>query len=225
MDPEQLLAPDPRAPVNLKAFRFEPYSGKLHRTLFLTGPGAHDLWVHLESDPDIEVFNERAPSCRLDAPRADKSKGHRPDMVSRSRSGALSIHLIRRDTAEGAGLEVDQGLRAWQAWARLNGCALELWPVSRLRRNEVELRSLRVLIKWVAFPGAARNGEHEASVLQVVAQRRSSTLAAVIRECTGWMSDEDAIRAWAALVLDRRLQSDIDRHPVSQLTETWTPSP
>lgn len=225
MSPDQLLVPDTRMQVNLKAFRFEPYSGKLHRTLYLTGPGAHDLWVHLESDPDVEVFNERVPTLKMGAPSGDKSKAERPDMVSRSRAGGLCVHLIQRDTAAGSCLEADHRVRAWQAWARLNGSALELWPVSRLRRNEVELRSLRTLIKWIAFPGAARNGDHEAAVLRVVAQRRSSTLAAVVRECAGWMNDEEVIRAWAALVLDRRLQSDIDQHPVSQLTETWTPSP
>ena len=217
-----LLVPRSFKRENWEAFLYTPYSRKLSRRAYLYTPLGYDLWVHLESDPRIKVFNERVPMVPLTI-GGGKAIIAQPDAISVDHSGDATVHEVVRnnqavgqsETAERLDLEMAS---PWAVWANGQGLTYKQWLPSELRQNTIQLENTKRLLRWVCRPGCVSSPMVEEAVITELKHRRVTTWNVLFRSL-GHFEPNGLSSAIVALVLDGRIYSDLHKFYLSQVTE------
>jgi hypothetical protein len=91
---EELLTAPRFRRENFSSFLFAPFSRKLQRRVYIYTDTGYDLWVRLESDPEVVRFNERVPKVPI-ALGNGKATNTSPQAISINREGVVTVHIIQ----------------------------------------------------------------------------------------------------------------------------------
>jgi len=114
---------------NFSSHLYIPYSRKVHRRVYCYGHSAYDLWVQLESDPTVLLFNEQFEDIAFSI--NEKKFTAKPLFASKSqseKSAIVTLHFFVQPTADD--MEDDQVPAtekegAMLDWGKQNGIASE----------------------------------------------------------------------------------------------------
>lgn len=192
-------------------FLYAPYSRKLGRRAYFYTHDGYQLWLRLEADPNIFRFNERVPKRSIPV-TSHLTKEVAPDAVSLNANGRSAIHIIQRNV-ESEAPKVD-----WAGWAIANDLEFISWTPELLRGKGPYMDNLAQLLRFISRPRRFSDPVLERKVKEELALCRKSTIATLQRQLPA-AGPEAVLEVVATLMVDREVFSDIDRYPLSLLTE------
>jgi len=205
---------------------FRPlYSIKLRRRAYLYSHAKYDLWVMLETDREIETYNENPP--KVDLPLDSGQIGHFSiSAVSRNVGGAISLHVIVSNSADETEnvTNADEsapggspGLNVLRKWASQSELSLVVWSPESLRANPIRLENLKRLLRYYSVRERRFPSGLDVTVVEVLKQHRTLSLLTLLESLDG--ADQDAVLAVVATeILEGRCFSDIDKYDLHYAT-------
>lgn len=211
---ELLKPPTSFVRENYSAFLFAPFSRKLNRRVYLYTSDAYALWVRLESDPNVINFNERAPKVPIAI--GTRAVNAAPRAISVKKDKTVIVHSFVGDLADDA---LDKGdASPWTVWASNHGFSHIIWSTQSLQECPIRFANLKRLLRDVSVAGAIPNASLQRAVLSELSAVRRMTLSKLVEQFP--LSDPSEVQSEIArLILDNVIYSDIDRNPLSLITE------
>lgn len=156
LETEALLFSKPtgRKREKFRSTLFAEFSTKELRNAKIYGLLAHRVWVGLESDLEVESYNEKPLEIKI--PNGSGTFGHQFKFVARARSGVVTAIDIDRDDAEGDKLP-DENLRAIEEWCKAQGITYKRVSRLTLAGEELRLSNLQVMLKFIESARKARD--------------------------------------------------------------------
>jgi hypothetical protein len=215
----ELLEPqDPPTPFERKkpkAHLYIQYSAKLGRRCYTYGHSAYNLWVLIESDPGLALYNERPPAPPMVGLEGEVE--NRPlHLVAIAHDGEVQIHSIIEGEREPED-SGDDGGSVIQRWCEQNGFTFKPWSPNDLAPSQ-RLNNLRQLLRYVCVRNRPVDPAATTAVLEAIGRHRRVTVGSIVQS----LGDRDAAvieRSIAELILARKCHSDIDHFPWTRATE------
>ncbi len=215
-----LLVPSTFRRENWEAYLFAPYSKKLSRRVYLYTPQGYDLWVHLESDPQVKTFNERPTKVPLSIGQGQAVVAA-PNAISVDQMGDVMVHECGEYCETATQSKAAEKLNRefpWALWAEAQGFNYKRWTSSELRQNPILLDNYKRLLRWVCRPGWNPSPIVLDSIISALKSRRVTCWNALFREL-GHFEPTSISAAIATLILDEKIHSDLHKYFLSQTTE------
>lgn len=211
---DELLNPPPFVRERYSSFLYCPFSRKLNRRVYLYTHDGYALWVRLECDPSVSRFNERVPKIPIAI--GNRAINEAPRAVSVCKEQKVTVHSFVGDLNETGGSA--ERPCPWGEWALMRGFIHVEWDSESLIGNPIRFENLRRLLRFVSLAGAIPDScLQEALVAELKAFRRL-TLSKLIELFP--LSDRAEVESeLARLILNGAIFSDIDRNPLSLITE------
>lgn len=212
---EELLVPQPFKRGNYSAHLYAPYSYKLRRRAYIYGHLSYDVWVLLESNPEIKKYNERAPSIPI-ALNTGKAANLSPSFISQTIAGQITLHNIvaTNEIAISKQTEID----GWKNYCELRDFEQKTWTLASLLPNEYELANLKRLMRFASAMFVDKDLNLEKSILYEIKNHRKIVLFQVLQQFP--KSDQESVKcALARLVFDKKIFTNIHLQPFYILTE------
>lgn len=214
---KSLLTPPPTFERNdFASHLYTPYSLKLHRRAYLYTHNGYDLWVLLESSPDIIEFNERVVPVPISL-EDGRIVIEAPAAISVSEDEQVVVHTFQSTKTHDA-VKVNIESTAWKRWCNLHGFMHKEWNSKLLQSNPVELSNLKRLLRFVSCAGYVPNLALEKSLMCELQNVRKITFAKLVQLFP--ISDPDDVQqSLARLIISHKVYSDIHLFPLSMITE------
>ncbi|MFC7518844.1 hypothetical protein ACFQUU_27935 [Herbaspirillum sp. GCM10030257] len=218
-----LKGPEKFSRENRECHLYVTFSKKVRREIHLYSHARYDLWTELESNPEIDTFNEWPP--QFPAACGDSIFYFRPSFITRGIDGTYQVHLIdsseilthRLETAKTASSS-ESIADPLAGWAIENQCTVVRWQISALRSNRLRLANLKQLMRFACFPNRYVPTDVIAEATAVLRHQRTVTVDFLIQSLRQF--DESWVQAAiAALILDRKVHSDINRFAFNYSTQ------
>lgn len=218
---KKLLVPT-ALPIGFKrkeptAFRFQPYSRKIRRRLDIYSSISYDLWVHLEWNPSIELFNERVDRFPI-AGAGGKIFYWAPKMVSICNRTDYWVHTIKDKNNNDPDSVDSDGEERIQVWANVNQFNLKIWTPEDIRRNPIELENRKQLYAYLSNPESVISPSVKDNVFLILRRYRKATVDDLLQS----LEDKcrySALQIVADQIMRRTIFSDIHKFPFSWTTE------
>lgn len=211
---EELLEPLAFKRENYIAHLYIPYSSKIRRRVHLYTHDAYDLWVRLETDPNVLQFNERVKPLPLSFSDGRASVAS-PDFISKAQDG-ITIHSFCTNAEV-----TEQKLRVLEAWnnySQLEGFHHKIWSQELLYANKIELANYKRLLRFTCEADPGIDYKFEQAVLTEISTVRKTVFFKILEQFP--LTDPEVTKSTIArLILGRQIYSDIHLSPISMLTE------
>lgn len=209
-----LKAPSSFIREDYSSFLFAPFSRKINRRVYLYTPIAYALWVRLECDPNVSQFNERVPKVPIAI--GTKAVNASPRAISVDKERTVTVHSFVDDLVDDTGSEGRTS--PWSNWAQARGFSHIDWNSDLLGGTPTRLANLKRLLRYVSAAGVIPSPSLRQALLTELRAVRRFTLSKLVEQFP--VSDPAEVQAEIArLILDRTIYSDIDRNPLSMITE------
>lgn len=213
-----LTPPDGLTRENQKATIYTNGSRKLMRPLWMTTAHHRVLCARMEVDPGVNTYNERPPAVAVPIGLNGKASNCAPRLVSMAHDSQLTIHTFEPGIPDQMNDDSAGETPAWTTWAEAHGFIHKQWTAAELFGDPLELENLLRLLPYVCNPAQPVDLLLREKTLLTLRTSRKWTLHQVLRSMPE--SDPDYVTACiAALVLDRTIRSDIDKSPLSLVTQ------
>lgn len=217
IDFDRLLTPTP-FPSGFKrekptAFRFQPYSRKIRRRLDIYTPILYDLWVAVEWDPSIRMFNERVEPISVGCTNGKVFK-FTPRMVTMTKDGECVVHTLSSTESE-AGINDSESVENWATKHRI---ICKVWTPEEIRLNLVEIENRKQLYAYIGSPETVISPACREKVFVVLRRYRKTTLDDLVASVAD-MSAEQVIQIVAEQIMQGNLYTDIHKHQFDWSTE------
>lgn len=217
IDLDHLLEPTP-VPNGFKrenptAFRFQPYSRKVRRRLDIYTSILYDLWVSIEWDPSIRIFNERVDQISIGCMNGNVVN-FKPRFVTVNKDEELVVHSLAPTEPE-----INQSnSEAIESWAKTYRVSHKVWTLEEIRLNPVELENQKQLYAYIGSPETAISPALREEVLLALRRHRKTTLDDLIASVTD-VHAEQVLQVIAEQLMLRNIHSDIHMHHLGWATE------
>ena len=211
---DDLLRPPHFVREHYLSFLYCPFSRKLNRRVYLYTHDVYALWVRLESDPSVTMFNERVSKFPIAI--GDKAINCAPRAISVCIERKITVHSFVGDLIE-AGVSAETP-SPWNQWALKRGFRYIEWNSESLIGNRTRFENLQRLLRFVSQPGAIPDPDLQQRLVAELKSVRHLTLSKLIELFP--LSDRAEVESEIArLILDGAIYSDIDENPLSLITE------
>ena len=217
MSVKELLIPLPFKRDNYTAHLYRPFSIKLRRQVNLFGHNQFDLWVLIESNPEVSNFNERVSAIPI-SPTNGRAFNASPSFITSDSNNIVVIHNIKTNGELEDDDESNQRIEAWERYCSNNNFKHQIWNQKSINENAIELANLKRLLRFNSFAGLEVNIENENSILDELRNVKKTIFSKVIELFP--QSDPEVIKSsLSRLIINRKIFSDISISPLSMLTE------
>lgn len=178
----------------------------------------YTLWLKLESDSRISVFNE----CVEDVPVATpdgKVIFIKPRAVSVDHQNVATIHTF-------GGLDLNCELDSadklqssiWTDWVNSFGFKSIIWTAESLNENPTEIKNIKRILRFTSNASYFPDLKLQDALISELSSLRKVTVATLVKLFPR-VDDDDVVREICNLLIDKRIYSDIGYRPFDLLTE------
>jgi len=162
------------------SFLYAPFSKKCHRRIQCYGHATYNVWVLLETDPNIISFNERPPIIPV-VGKDNRVVNFSAAFVAKYTDQSIVVHAIKLQNCEPEFEDTCHTLVGAALWATQNELNIRVWRVEELNEKTVELENLKRLLRYVSMPAYVRHKGTIANIRTVLERGRKETVCGLSR--------------------------------------------
>lgn len=207
---DELLAPQNFKREHYTAHLYAPYSIKIGRRVYLYGHDKYDIWVNIESDPNIVNYNEIVAKVPVVISH-NKAINISPAFITLQNNKSIIFHTSIQDQS-------DPALAAWSSFTNSHGYVHRNWTKAQLNTDKIKISNYKKILRYTCMAGAIENYLLETKILSEITNYRTVIFSKIVNQFP--ITDPEEVKAsLLRLIVRGKLHSDLHLRPFCMLTE------